>query len=265
MKNNSKNSEEIVGGFLDEIVKKKRQDLSCIVETNQSIERTGSSGFKDAITVNSKNKIALIAEIKFASPTSKNLGSPDDFLLIAKRYKKAKVNAISIITEKHYFKGDISFITKIKNQVSIPVLQKDFVIDPRQIYEANEIGSDALLLIARLVTVERLAKFVEICFTLGIEPVVEIANNEDLKKAILTGTNIIAVNARDLDTFTIDIPKACELVKRIPGEFVKLGFSGISSHEDVEKYRIAGVTGVLVGTNLMKAENVDKFIATLDL
>src|SRR6266700_1535424 len=123
---------------------------------------------------------------------------------------------ISIITEKHYFKGDISFISKVKENVSLPVLQKDFIIDPVQIYEAKEAGADALLLISRLVTERQLQKFVSLCFSLGIEPVVEINNEEDLKKTITTKTNIIAVNARDLDTFIVDIEKACLLMQEIP-------------------------------------------------
>ena len=207
----------------------------------------------------------MIAEIKFSSPTSKNLGSPDNLLPLAKEYEKADADAISIITEKHFFNGDVSYVIKVKNEVNIPVLQKDFVIDSSQIYEAKKIGSDALLLITRLVAPERLEEFVNLCFSLEIEPVVEIASIEDLEKAVSTKTNIIAVNARDLETFVVDTVKAGELLQRISDSFIKLGFSGISSKEDVENYRNAGVTGVLVGTSLMNAENVKKFIDNLNL
>lgn len=265
MKNKITNLNVKEGSFLDEIVKKKKEDLFLNAKSNQSVSKSNSTVFRDAVTVKKKNMTALIAEIKFASPTNKNLGSPADLLSIARTYEKAQTDAISIITEKHFFNGDVSYISRVKNEVNVPVLQKDFVIDSSQIYEAKNLGSDALLLIARLVSGTELESFVDICFSLGIEPVVEIASEEDLEKALATKTNIIAVNARDLQKFTVDIGKACKLLQRVPKKFITLGFSGVSSKEDVEEYRNAGAAGVLVGTNLMKAKSVKKFIDDLHL
>lgn len=265
MKNKLKKFNIKEKNFLDEIVKKKKEDLQVSAKDIQSVNKSGTTDFRDAVTTKKRNKTALIAEIKFASPTNKNLGSPDDLLTIARTYKKAETDAISIITEKHFFNGDISYVSQVKKEVNMPVLQKDFVIEPSQIYEAKDIGSDALLLIARLVSSAELEEFVDLCFSLGIEPVVEIANEEDLEKAIMTKTNIIAVNARDLETFAIDIAKACLLLERIPKKFIALAFSGVSSKDDVEMYRNAGAAGVLVGTNLMRTGNVKKFITDLHL
>jgi len=258
--------------FLEKIVAKKKFDLSQIklrfqnIDTldNQTSRKSDTSCFLN-IFREGKNKISLIAEIKFSSPTNPTLGSHADFLGRVIQYESAGADAISIITEKHFFKGDISSVSQIKKEVSLPILQKDFVIDPIQIYEAKNTGSDALLLIARLVSSLELKNFVSLCFSLGIEPVVEINSEEDLEKAVDSGTNIIAVNARDLETFTIDLNKACLLIQKIPEHFIKLGFSGINSENEVLQYKKAGAKGVLVGTSLMMTNNIKNFIKSLQL
>lgn len=210
-----------------------------------------------------KNGTAIIAEIKFASPTEKNLGSEKELIKIAKLYQKSKADAISIITEKSVFKGDPSFVTKVKPIVNLPVLQKDFVIDSYQIYEAKFIGSDALLLIAKIISKDQLINFVNLCQSLGLEPVVETNDDKDLGKALATSTKIIAVNARNLSDLKVDVDKACKLLKKIPNKYIKLGFSGIHSKVEVEKYKSSGANAVLVGTSLMKSKNPDKFLEEL--
>lgn len=253
--------------ILLEIVERKKQDLALdpaeiALETFQKkMPKKNDNTFIKAIT--SAKTIGLIAEIKFASPTNPSLGSEKDLLQRAKAYEAAGVDAISLITEPHFFKGDVSFVSRVKTVVKIPVLQKDFIIDERQIYQAKEIGSDALLLIARLLDEKSLQRFVNLCYDLHIEPVVEINNQEDLEKAVKTETKIVAVNARDLETFAISVSAACLLLSKIPKEYVRLGFSGIYSKEEVLQYKQAGAKSVLVGTSLMKAENIKEFIGEL--
>lgn len=217
--------------------------------------------FKDKMLLT--QEIALIAEVKFASPSHPHLGSHDDLLTRVAAYEAAGANAISLITEPEFFKGDITFIKQVKKKVLLPVLQKDFVVDAYQIYEAKMHQSDAILLIARLVDITTLKQFVSLAQELGIEPVVEINSEEDLKKAMQTTAEIIAVNARDLDTFVIDITAACALLKKIPQKFIKLGFSGITSSEEVAQYKNAGANAVLVGTSLMQAKDTKQFIRGL--
>src|SRR5262249_9508531 len=115
----------------------------------------------------------------------------------------------------------------------------------------------------KLLKKERLQEFVTLCLALGIEPVVEISDPTDLEKAVESGTSVIAVNARDLETFTVDVERACELLAVIPTDFIKLGFSGIESSKEVEMYGDAGAKGVLVGTSLMETENISEFIKEL--
>lgn len=210
-----------------------------------------------------KGNVAIIAEIKLASPTEKNLGSHADILRKAVDYENAGADAISFITEKSVFKGDIKYISQIKSKVKLPVLQKDFIIDPFQIHEAKISGSDALLLIAKILPQEKLIRFVNICFEIGLEPVVEVNDGEDLKKALETQTKTIAVNARNLDTLKVGLEGALKLLAKVPDKYIKLGFSGIASKAEVLKYREAGANAVLIGTNLMKAGNTKEFLKRL--
>ncbi len=253
--------------ILEEIITKKRVDLIEQKKLNpvnkDSTATFQNDKFKNAIK-NSK-KPALIAEIKLASPTIPSLGSKEEIISRVRMYEKAGANAISFITEKHFFKGDITFIPKLKEATRLPIIQKDFVIDEYQLYEAAHAGADAILLIAKLITTTVLHEFVILANKLGIEPVVEINDQEDLDKAMKSGTRIIAVNARDLQTFGINVKKACELLQQIPASYIKLGFSGIKSNSEVADYKTAGADGVLVGTSLMKAKSVEEFIQSLRL
>jgi len=218
------------------------------------------------------SEFGIIAEIKLASPSEGELADSEDVVDIAKDYKQSLpsedgkkwgADAISIITEKYFFKGDAKFIKLVKEKTELPVLQKDFIVDSFQIYESRINGADALLLIATIVSLEELKEFVDLCLEIGLEPVVEIHDELDLENALQTNTKIIAVNARDLNTFKVDVERACELLERIPDNFLKLGFSGVNSKEEVEQYRKAGARGVLVGTSLMKSKVKKEFLEGL--
>lgn len=255
--------------ILQKIIEKKREDIaSChpeLVSGSQMPKRVRhDKAFLQAIENAFQNKgIAVIGEIKFASPTAGILGTEKDLLSRATAYEANGVDAISIVTEKHFFQGDVSFVTQIKKEVHITVLQKDFVIDPYQIQQAKQAGADALLLIAKIVSAKELQQFVDLCLEIGIEPVVEINDEHDLQSAFQTHTNIIAVNARNLDTFAVDVANACQLLETIPSRYIRLGFSGITSHKEVMEYKNAGAKGILVGTSLMKSSNIQAFLGGL--
>lgn len=239
--------------------------LKQILEyTKKDLKNRKTAGnFFESILSPKKGGIGIIAEIKLASPTERNLGSPDEILQRAAEYEKYGADAISFITEKSVFKGDIKFISQIKSKVNLPLLQKDFVVDPYQIYESKINGADALLLIAKILTEEKLIEFVDLCLEIGLEPVVEVNDKEDLEKALNSQTKIIAVNARNLDTLKVDLEAAIKLFDKIPADYLKLGFSGIVSKAEVVKYKDAGAKAVLVGTNLMKAGNIKEFLKRL--
>lgn len=254
--------------ILKDIVRKKHADLKAAksvqplhVLKQQVHKVTHTSGFAQAMQ--KAKGTALIAEIKLASPTHPQLGNRDSIVDRAGDYEQSGADAISFITERHYFKGSLDDIARIKQAVSVPVLQKDFVVDTYQIYEARVAGSDALLLIAKLLDADDLGQFVELALELGVEPVVEINDQADMEKALTTPTRIIAVNARDLSTFKVDVPGACELLGAIPDGYIRLGFSGVSSTAEVAAYAKSGARGVLVGTSLMLADRIREHITSL--
>jgi indole-3-glycerol phosphate synthase len=238
--------------FLQQITQKQQEKLK--------IEKSSSNKF---INMLKNNKLSIIGEVKFTSPSAGELGSPEDLLKRVIQYQEAKINAISIITESYFFKGDKKFIHQVKQITSLPILQKDFVIDPYQIYESKLLGADALLIIARLVNKRVLKDFVKLAKDIGVEPVVEVFSKKDLEKAVETETNIIAVNARDLDTFSIDLNAASNLLSIIPKEYLKLGFSGIKTASDIQEYKKANTNGILIGTSLMRAEHIHDFLKSI--
>lgn len=252
--------------ILEDIIKKKREDIEKEKPFNFTQDKhvRHDKTFLQAIENAFQMKgIAIIAEVKLASPTAGKLGTEKDVLSRVKAYEAAGADAISVVTEKHFFAGDVSFVTEIKKAVQIPVLQKDFVIDPYQIYEAKQVGADALLLIAKIVSPKELQHFVALCLVSGIEPVVEINDEQDLESALQTKTRIVAVNARNLETFAIDVTKACDLLTHIPKHYTRLGFSGVVSNKEITQYKNAGANGILVGTNLMKSANIQAFLGGL--
>ncbi|MBI2085735.1 hypothetical protein HYT74_00170 [Candidatus Daviesbacteria bacterium] len=240
---------------LEEIINKTKADLIC--------RTTSTRSFRQAIENPKRESLAIIAEIKLSSPAQPFLGKETEIVNRVQNYQDAGVDAVSVITEKHFFGGDPSFVSKIKNAVSLPVLQKDFIIEPYQLYEAKIAGADAILLIAKILSTKDLILFVNTAQKLGLEPIVEINNESELKKATATNTKIIAVNARNLDTFVINIDHACNLIRKTPEKFIKLGFSGISSREDIQKYKKAGTNGILIGTSLMKTKDIKKYLSSL--
>ena len=265
----SKIKNQKLNEILLEIIEKKKNDLvtqkreiplSKLREFTSNMD-IGVSQFRE--NIQRAKKIGLIAEIKLVSPADTSFNPNIEIMDQAGQYEKAGADAISYISEKYYFKGNVTSVIKLASKVRLPILQKDFVIDEYQIYEAKIVGSSALLLIARLVDKKTLKNFVDLCRDLGIEPVVEINDQEDLEKAEAVSARIIAVNARDLSTFKVDVDKACSLLQKVSDSYIKLGFSGVKSADEVKKYKKAGAKGVLVGTSLMKAKNIKEFIAEL--
>lgn len=250
--------QEILEITKEEIENRKNEPLEDLTDLY------GHTSFKKHILKPRNGDIGLIAEVKLASPTEGQLGKEADLLNRLLAYQNAGADAVSIITESRIFKGSLESVVTVKRSIlDLPILQKDFVIDNFQIEESRRLGADALLLIARIVDKDKLGRLVKLCKDEGIEPVVEIHNSEDLIKAIKSETDIIAVNARDLDTFTVDVDRACKLMKSIPEKFIKLGFSGIHCRAEVEKYKKAGANAILVGTELMRANDIDRLIKEL--
>jgi len=210
-----------------------------------------------------KGGMALIAEIKKMSPSMGEIIRELDTEKIAKIYESSGADAISVVTDKKYFGGDCKFIKDIKRGVKLPVLRKDFVIDEVQIYQTYDSGADAILLIASILTPNQLKRFVKVARSLGIEPVVEVHNLHEIKKALDTETEIIGVNNRNLKNFEVDINVSLRLRPLIPENYFTISESGIEKLQDVQRLKDAGFDGILVGTSILKAEDIRKKIKEL--
>ena len=199
--------------------------------------------------------MALIAEIKRASPSLGVIKEDVDVIQISKEYEKGGASAISVLTETHFFKGDLADLNLIKKTTSLPVLQKDFILDSLQIYEGRLSGADGILFIAALLDREQLKAFVGLAKSLHLFPLVEVHNEDDLKKASVLDLPLIGINNRDLRTFQVDLETTLRLKREIPSSVKVISESGIESCRDVKLLREAGVNGILVGEALMRSSN----------
>lgn len=202
-----------------------------------------------------KKDISFICEVKKSSPSKGIIAKEFSYIEIAKDYEKAGASAISVLTEPFYFGGSNEYIREIKKHVTIPILRKDFVVDEYMIYEAKEIGADAVLLICTLLDDKRLKNYLEISHRLGLSCLVEAHDEEEVRRAIRSGARILGVNNRDLKDFRVDVNNSIKLRKLVPENIIFISESGIKTPEDIDALRKSGVNGVLIGETLMKSKN----------
>lgn len=200
--------------------------------------------------------IRLIAEVKQASPSRGILTSNFNPTELARAYAEGGAAAISVLTEENHFLGRIEHLAAIKEVVGLPLLRKDFIFDPYQVYESRAYGADALLLIAALLSQEQLKNLVALSHDLGLRCLVEVHNEGEAERAVLSEAKIIGINNRDLNTFAVDINTTRRLRPLVPKERILVSESGIRSRKDVEKLRKWGVDAVLVGEALVTTGDV---------
>ncbi len=209
--------------------------------------------FKASISV--PRRINLIAEIKFASPSAGSIRPKANPISIGKMYQESGAAAISFLTDKRFFRGDINELPSLKKAVSLPILRKDFIIDAAQVREAFEYGADAILLIVRILSRTQLKELSAAARALGVACLTEVHDEDDLEKAIEAGADIIGINNRDLDSFTIDTRTTIRLAPLVPAERILVSESGIRDDHDIRTLRDTRVQAVLVGSSLMQSEN----------
>jgi len=202
-------------------------------------------------------QISLIAEIKKASPSLGVIKEDFNHIEIAKIYQEAEVQAISVLTEEDYFQGSLNFINDVKAITGVPVLRKDFILEPYQVYESRYFGADAILLIADILTQDEISALSSLAYSLGLACLVEVHTEKELKKILkLKDIPLIGVNNRSLHTLEVD-PKTIEkLYTLIPKDKVVVVESGIKSYQDVLFLKILGVNAILVGTAFMQAADI---------
>lgn len=199
--------------------------------------------------------IHIIAEVKKASPSKGLICREFDYKEIARDYEKGGASAISVLTEPKYFLGDNKYLTEIKEEVKLPLLRKDFIIDEWQIYEAKAIGADALLLIVSALTQKELTYFMSLARALAIDCLVETHDEEEVKRALEAGAEIIGVNNRNLKTFEVSLEVSERLRKLVPATHVFVAESGIHTSEDIRRLKAMGVDAALIGESLVKAQD----------
>ncbi len=205
------------------------------------------------------DRVQLIAEVKKASP-SKGVIRPDfNPVEIAQTYAGNGASAISVLTESRYFQGSLNHLKDIKDALGekrLPLLRKDFIVDPYQVYEARAYGADSLLLIVAILTPERLAELMGLSHELGMTCLIEVHNEEEIEIALGSQARIIGINNRDLNTFTVDLTTTKRLRPLIPADRIVVSESGIKDSNDMAKLRQWGVDAVLIGESLMSAPDI---------
>jgi indole-3-glycerol phosphate synthase len=245
-----------VKSLLDQIVDHKRREVDRLKREGlpPEGEKVARCDFRNAILV--PDRISLIAEIKFASPSSGLIREHSDPRAIGRLYQKIGAAAVSLITDERFFRGNPNHLPLLKQSISLPVLRKDFIIDEAQILESARLGADAVLLIARLLGEDQLRAFLARCRELELEPLTEVHDRADLEKAVACGAGIIGINNRDLETFKVDLKTTAELAPLVAATHPVVSESGVRSGEDIHYLRGFGVDAVLVGTSLMGSEDV---------
>lgn len=220
----------------------------------------GSFPFEAALR---KPDLAFICEVKKASPSKGVIAEDFPYLDIAREYEAAGADAISVLTEPEFFRGSGRYLREIRQEVRLPLLRKDFIVDPYQIYESKVMGADAILLICTLLDENELRRYLELANQLGLSALVEAHTAEEVRSAVAAGAAIIGVNNRDLQTFVVDLEISIRLRPLVPADCLFVAESGIRTAEDIRRLREAGADAVLIGEALMRSRDKKAALSAL--
>jgi len=207
--------------------------------------------------------IALIAEVKKASPSKGIIRSDFDPVSIAQTYADSGASCISVLTDENFFQGHLDYLTSIRQQVKIPLLRKDFIIDEYQVFQARSAGADAVLLIAECLEADQLIRLHKRICELGMTPLVELYDAQNVEKVMAADPVLVGVNNRDLNTFEVDLNHSVKVKQLLPPSVTFVSESGIYNRSDVEMLEKSGVNAMLVGESLMRADNIGNAVRTL--
>ena len=253
--------EKIVAKTEERLVESKRnKPLSQLKEEVSKLDINDDFPFKEALK---DPEIAIIAEVKKASPSKGLIAEDFDYIKIAKDYEQAGASAISVLTESYFFKGSNDYLKEIAENVQIPILRKDFTIDEYMIYEAKTLGASAILLIVSILDDVQLKEYLDLAHDLGLSAIVETHDEEEIRTAIDAGAEIIGVNNRNLADFTVDINNSINLRRLVSDDILFISESGIKTAEDVRRLKENNVDAVLIGETLMKSDDKKAMIAEL--
>jgi len=245
--------------ILDKIIQNKIKEVNAkkalfpisLLEKSEAFTRTSIS----LATALRNSNTGIIAEHKRRSPSKSVINDQVNLPEVVTGYSKAGVCGISVLTDTKYFGGSLDDLALARNCVSIPLLRKEFIIDPYQIYEAKAYGADAILLIAAALTDKQLQEYSKTAKELGLDVLLEVHNEEELQRSLLPTVDMLGVNNRNLKTFDVSIDISKALSEKIPNDFVKISESGISNPETIKILRKYGYKGFLIGETFMKTDN----------
>lgn len=253
---------------LQEILAHKRQEIAPVVARlprlrEAAAERTDFRSLSASLRADAAKELGLIAEVKKASPSAGIINAEVDPVAQAVAYARAGASAISVLTDEKYFAGKLDYMIRVRKDVAVPVLRKDFVVHEAQIYEAAVAHADAVLLIVAALEQDSLVRFLELTHDLGMEALVEVHDEEEMERALETGATILGVNNRNLRSFETDLSTTARLAKMTSDRHILVSESGIKSVEDARTVRDAGAKALLVGETLMRAEDVGAMVRAL--
>lgn len=244
-------------GILATIVASKREEVARLRSRRREIERGAAEapGTRDlARALRRDGRVALIAECKRRSPGAGDIRPGLDPVELTRAYEGAGASALSVLTDGPFFGGSNEDLAAVREATGIPVLRKDFTLDPLQVLEARAAGADAVLLIVRILDDTGLAGLLREAHDLGMAALVEVHEGVELARALHAGASLIGINNRDLSTFRTDLDTTLRLLEHVPEDVVVVSESGIRGPRDVERLGRAGVDAVLVGETLLRAE-----------
>ena len=234
-------------------------------ELRRQAENVAATGPKRDFfaALNKPGEIRLIAEVKKASPSAGLIRADFDPVAIAATYIRHGAACVSVLTDEHFFQGHLDYLEKIRHNVTVPLLRKDFILDEYQLWEAKVAGADAVLLIAECLDDCNLRKLYNAAIDLGLCPLVEFYEPANLDRVLEAGATLIGVNNRNLATFETDLEHTLRVRELIPTDCLLVSESGIRTHADVQRLQSAGVNAILVGESLMRQEDVGRAVDEL--
>ena len=243
-------------------VEERKRTRSLEALRREAEARNAQTGFPFE-TALGRQGLSFICEVKKATPSKGVIAKEFPYLQIASEYEAAGADAVSCLTEPEYFLGSDRYLEEIAGKISLPVLRKDFTVDPYMIYEAKILGASAVLLICAILDREEVREGIRIADSLGLSALVEAHDEAEVEKALDAGARIVGVNNRDLRTFQVDLDNSRRLRAMVPPDILFVSESGIRTPEDIRRLRENGTDAVLIGETFMRSPDKKKMICEL--
>jgi indole-3-glycerol phosphate synthase len=240
--------------ILDTIVIQKKKEVALLKAHGVSrpeMDVDPPRGFMQALTQSSE--IAVIAEVKKGSPSKGIISSDFNPTAIASSYEKGGADAVSVLTDEKFFYGSLDYIPIVRQAIKLPVIRKDFIIHELQIEEAGNYGADAILLIAAILDQNQIRDYLQMSTELGMDTLVEVHDEKELEKSLVSGSRLIGINNRDLRDFTVDLKTTIRLRREIPDSIPVVSESGIKSREDMKMLEDESIAAALIGETFMRS------------